>query len=120
MHNCNLLFMITELLVNRLQFIPAHFSFAVLYGLWYVFFSWCFLRYVGVVFYPFLDPSKPWHLSLGIHIALLSAFGAFFYGMMQIDGAGGTLPWHYRAALLFGGCYAITWTSFLHRPPAPH
>ena len=44
MHNCNLLFMVTELLINRLHFVPAHFAFAVFYGMWYVFFSWCFLR----------------------------------------------------------------------------
>lgn len=120
MHNCNLLFMLTELLLNRLPFVPAHFCFAVGYGMWYVVFSWCLLCYAGVVFYPFLDPSKPWHISLSIHIALLSVFAAFYYGMMHIDLwlahilASGPF---YMAGLLYVGCYAVTWTSVLHRPP---
>jgi len=118
MHNCNLLFMLTELLFNRLGFIPAHFAFAVLYGLWYVYFSWWFLRYAGVVFYPFLDPSKPWPVSVGIHVCLLSAFGVFFYMMMRINNAAGELPWHFRALLLYTGAYLVTWTSLLHRKPA--
>ena len=58
MHNLNLLFMATEACLNNMPVLAAHLPVATLWGLWYVFFSWAWLRYgaYNIVYYFFLDP----------------------------------------------------------------
>ena len=47
MHNCNVLFMVTELLLNKMPISLSHFPVVMLWGMWYVVFAWWWLRRSG-------------------------------------------------------------------------
>mmetsp|Transcript_40630 Transcript_40630/g.67493 ORF Transcript_40630/g.67493 Transcript_40630/m.67493 type:complete len:319 (-) Transcript_40630:331-1287(-) len=78
MHNANILAVFTELLLNRLTFKAAHYPATILYGVCYVMLSWYNLRRLGVVLYPFIDPTLPWNETYINHIALLAALATFY------------------------------------------
>ena len=54
-HNANVLFMVLELLTNKLQFSLDHYPFVLLYGCSYCIFSWYFFNCRKVFMYFFLD-----------------------------------------------------------------
>ena len=55
--------MATELLLNNVPIVWNHFPFAMLFALYYGVFSWGWLWFKGVVYYPFADPTLPWRVS---------------------------------------------------------
>jgi hypothetical protein len=78
MHNANLLFMVIELILNRIPFVLYHFPFVLLYGIIYATFAWILFHYREVFYYSFLDYGRKgavfWYLGL------MSAIGLFFVG----------------------------------------
>jgi len=76
LHNLNVIFILTETFLNKLDFEWAHFPFIILFGCAYVLFSWVWLHTKGFVFYFFLDYTRK--DALFLHIGLLSALSAFF------------------------------------------
>uniref|UniRef100_A0A7S0FBS4 Glycerophosphocholine acyltransferase 1 n=1 Tax=Pyrodinium bahamense TaxID=73915 RepID=A0A7S0FBS4_9DINO len=82
MHNLNLLFMMTEMLLNRLIFVPAHALFAMYYGITYIVFSWLWFAYAGVFFYFFIDWRRPL-VVLG-YTVLIALVWASFVGGQQL------------------------------------
>jgi hypothetical protein len=75
-HNANVLFMLIEILTNRIPFIFTHFPFLVAYGLCYVMFSWYWFEKNGIFYYFFLDYDRPY--ALFWYFGLLTAIGCFF------------------------------------------
>jgi hypothetical protein len=71
-HNANVAFMVAECLLNRLPFSRWHFTFVVLYGLCYVYFSWFWFSLTGVFYYFFLDYERPYAIVayLGLMIGV--------------------------------------------------
>jgi len=119
MHNVNLLFMVTELVFNDLRFVWSHVTFAILFGMYYAVFSWGWLRFAGVVYYPFIDPSCPWRKSIFVHLALLGGIaGIFFVGV----GAGELLsriPFLFSVVLAYAASFCVMWTGFNGIPEQP-
>ena len=76
MHNLNVVFVATEVILNRLSFDLNHIPFIWLYGMSYIFFSWYWHSKVGVFYYFFLDYERPYALIW--HLGLLAAVGLFF------------------------------------------
>lgn len=59
MHNANVLFMLIEMRLNRMNFVKTHLVFTLYYGCSYVAFSWLwYLRY-NYFFYFFIDWTSP-------------------------------------------------------------
>ncbi|KAJ1455060.1 hypothetical protein M885DRAFT_521001 [Pelagophyceae sp. CCMP2097] len=79
MHNANVVMLAVDLYLNDLPISAAHLPFGVLWGIYYVFFAWCWMRNTqGVIYYAFLDPTLDLTKSVPIHVALLAVFAAFF------------------------------------------
>lgn len=57
-HNANIVFMVFELLVNRLRFHATHFTFAIIFGLLYIVFSWVLYSRIKLFYYFFLDYNR--------------------------------------------------------------
>lgn len=76
MHNLNVMFMATEVALNRLSFDFDHIPFVVLFGCSYIIFSWYWYSKVGVFWYFFLDYERDYAVLW--QLALLFAVGAFF------------------------------------------
>jgi hypothetical protein len=121
MHNANLLFMVTELLLNGAPVLPSHVAFAVLFGVWYEIFSWWWVHQTGVVYYAFLDPTLPPHKSCLILLALLAVLATFYSlgAYLAAFFASSTLPLAYRGVLVYAGSCSICWTSVFRGVPAP-
>jgi len=109
-HNCNVLFMATELLLNDLPLDLKHIPYVVLYGTSYIVFSWWWLRRTGMIYYSFMDPSIPMMKSLFIHIALLVTFFCVFLIMYVISSYTKEFGLVFRAIVVYGGCVYITYT----------
>jgi hypothetical protein len=77
MHNANIIFMMIDAILNKIPFVAIHATFAVLYAIAYVVFSWFWMRFGhGIFYYFFLDFDKPF--ALAWHAALLVALSFFF------------------------------------------
>ena len=119
MHNANTLFMATELLFNSLPILSRHLAFTVLFGIWYVLFSWVWVRNTGIVYYAFLDPTLPPRLSAPIHVALVLALALFTsLGVLATSLTSG-LPLPLRALLVYGASCCLCWTSLFRGMPRP-
>lgn len=92
-HNANVVFMVFELLTNRLQFNAWHFIFAVSFGLVYVVFSWFLYSQIKVFYYFFLDYERKDCIivytslasvvsSLSLYFAILNFFRLSFNQMI--------------------------------------
>ena len=119
MHNANLAFMATELLVSSMPMCGAHAVFSMLFGLQYLLGSWWWLQRTGVVYYPFIDPTLPPRQSIRFHTALLAVFGAFFALGAAVARAATVLPLAVRAPLLYLAAASIMWTTLLPIPGRP-
>lgn len=120
MHNANVLFMAIELLFNALPFEPFHFPFAALWGLFYVLFSWGWLRTAGVCWYDFLDPTLP--NACIIHTVLVVVLAVFFgLGAALAKGAAALDAFSplARFALVLVGVASVSRTGWLHGVPQP-
>ena len=118
MHNCNVLFMATELLVNKLPLNWYHFPFAMLWGLNYGLFSWGWLWVKGVVYYPFADPTLPARTSIPVLCAIVLALLLFFGIGVGADALIAEVPLVPRALMVYTAAAAIMWTG-LRGIPAP-
>jgi hypothetical protein len=76
-HNANIVFMVAELLCNKIPFYPLHFIYVILFGIAYVVFSWYWFARTGIFYYFFLDYARP--RAVLSHIGLLLGVGAFFF-----------------------------------------
>ena len=93
MHNANIIFMVSELILTAVPVNPFHFVFAILWGALYVVFSWFWLGSTGVVYYFFLDYRKP-RTALYI-IGLIAALSVFYflgYGVSTLGPRTGMSP----------------------------
>jgi hypothetical protein len=54
-HNLNVVFMVAELLLNRMPFVRTHAFFPMYYGAAYIIFSWFYCLSTGIVLYFFID-----------------------------------------------------------------
>ncbi|KAJ3322845.1 hypothetical protein HDV06_002706 [Boothiomyces sp. JEL0866] len=75
-HNANVVFMITELVLNNIKFKFSHFPYAGLFGITYIAFSWLLAQKIGVFFYNFLNYNFP--KVLVAYTGLLFALSVFF------------------------------------------
>lgn len=119
MHNINVLIAATELLLNRMTLRWSHFPIALLWGGYYVIFSWFWLRRVGVVYYPFLDPTLPARRSVPTVAILMSVLVTLFGLGVAIESI---THWNFslRALVVFAGCASISWwTPFFFESRAP-
>jgi hypothetical protein len=76
MHNANIVFMATEIIINKIPFAIWHFPFVVLYGASYAVFSWFWKYYKGYYFYYFMDYTREW--AIVWYIILLTIAAVFF------------------------------------------
>ena len=109
MHNCNLIFMVSELLFNQLPIVPSHAVFPALFGIQFVLISWWWLRRTGITYYPFLDPTLPPAKSVGIHAVLFAVLGAFFALRVAIVRTASIAPLALRVPALYAVALSITW-----------
>lgn len=80
-HNLNVIFILTETLLNKLEFEWSHFPFIILFGCAYVMFSWFWIYTKGYVFYFFLDYTRKdallWHIGLLCALSLFFVLGCY-------------------------------------------
>lgn len=119
MHNINVLIAGTELLLNGMTLRWSHFPVALLWGGYYVMFSWYWLRKSGVVYYPFLDPTLPPHRSIPTAAIVLSVMVVLFGCGVAVESLT-HVHFSMRAFFVYLGCASISWwTPFFLGPPAP-
>ena len=118
MHNCNTLFMALELLFNDLPFTFSHFPLAVLWGFHYVYFSWVWMGFYGVVWYDFLDPTLP--KAIVTHLVLVTVLGVFFaLGAGFAAGAAAISSPYVRIAIVLAGVATVAKTGLFGMPKGP-
>jgi hypothetical protein len=108
MHNVNVLIASTELLLNGMTLQWSHFPAALLWGAYYVIFSWFWLRHSGVVYYPFLDPTLPPLQSIPTAAVVLSVMVVLF-GIGVVIESFGHVSFPIRAVLVYVGCASMSW-----------
>lgn len=79
MHNLNVVFICAEMRVNRLNFMPTHCIFMLLYGCAYVVFSWFWYWYAGMYVYFFLDWRQPM-TCIWYTILIMMCWSSFLLG----------------------------------------
>ena len=119
MHNANLLFIITEALLNRAAMIHAHYLFIISFGLLYVMFAWCWLHATGIVYYAFIDPTLPPRIACPIHIGLIVVLAGLHSIGVFATVTTAHLPLGVRAILLYGFASLLCWTSLFTGVPQP-
>jgi hypothetical protein len=81
MHNANVVFVASEMVLNRLTFDSNHHPWVLLYAATYVLFAWGWFSSRGYFFYFFLDYAAPlaplWYLAL-----LVLLLACFFGGLV--------------------------------------
>lgn len=77
MHNCNVLFMVIELLINKFSFSGWHFPFMLFFGMAYSMFSWVWHFHHGFYYYFFLDYKRP--RAVFWYVGLMAAVSVFFF-----------------------------------------
>jgi hypothetical protein len=117
MHNANLLFATSELLLNGMPILAPHFVFAGLFGIQYVFMTWWWLKRTGIVYYAFLDPTLPPKKSIALHTVLILALACFFALGAGLDRLALLVPFAVRAPLLAAAACSLMWTSFIRGLP---
>jgi len=115
MHNANLAFMATELVLSRLTLQITHFPVVVLWGLYYVLIAWGLLRFTGVILYPFLDPTIP--RAVVCHVALIVALLVFFLIGSAVAATAALMPLGLRVALVSLASVAIMRTRWIRGVP---
>jgi len=118
MHNLNVVFMGTELLLNDLPLNPTHIPFPVLWGTHYILFSWVWLRKTGIIYYPFLDPTIPPSISVKVFLLLTCILSLNFGLGLAIATAAASLPLRTRACFVYLGASTLMWTR-LRGVPQP-
>ena len=118
MHNANLLFIITEALLNRAPMIHAHYLFIISFGLLYVMFAWCWLhdrhrllrihRPYAASSHSLPHPHRPDRCPRRL---------ALHWRLCHCDPA--HLPLGVRAILLYGFASLLCWTSLFTGVPQP-
>lgn len=82
-HNMNVVFMVAEMLLNRMPFVHSHVLFGFYYGSTYIVFSWFYCLATGVVFYFFMDWRKP--IVLGGYTVLIAVLYLSFAGSRRLS-----------------------------------
>lgn len=82
-HNLNVLFMVTEMWLNRMPFVRAHVLFSMYYGMMYIVFSWIYCLCTGLVFYFFIDWRKV--IVLPGYTVLIAVLYASFAGSRRLS-----------------------------------
>lgn len=75
-HNANVVFMVFEIICNRIPLEIWHIQFMILYGMLYSVFSWFWNWRRGVYYYFFMDYERPG--AVYWYVGLLSAFSLFY------------------------------------------
>jgi len=81
-HNANVMFMVFELLVNKLQFNATHFTFAVEFGLLYTIFSWYMYSRIKLFYYFFLDYNRKDNIV--VYLGLASIVSNHYYTLLYL------------------------------------
>ena len=116
-HNCNVLFVFTDLLLGRCPMIINHLPAAVLFACWYGVFSLFTLATTGATFYPFLDPTLPPFQHFAMLTMLLLVIPCFFLlGMISEAGRGSVSFW-IRALVLYAIMVSMTYTPLTRAIP---
>jgi hypothetical protein len=108
MHNLNVFFMITELLLNKVPVHLHHLPFSVLWGCLYVLFAWIWQLKKGVYFYPFLDHTLPWKKAVSFYLGLVVVLAVFHVAGVVLSSLTHVIPLTYRIFLLYSFVYLIT------------
>eukprot|EP00322_Chrysochromulina_rotalis_P023634 CAMPEP_0115870898 /NCGR_PEP_ID=MMETSP0287-20121206/22577_1 /TAXON_ID=412157 /ORGANISM="Chrysochromulina rotalis, Strain UIO044" /LENGTH=366 /DNA_ID=CAMNT_0003325661 /DNA_START=37 /DNA_END=1137 /DNA_ORIENTATION=+ len=109
MHNLNVLFMTTEMLLNSVPIVGMHGLYPAIFGIEYVLISWWWLQRTGITYYPFLDPTLPPAKGIAIHAALFVVLVAFFAIRVAAAQTAAFAPLVVRIPALYGAALAITW-----------
>ena len=84
LHNVNVIIVVNELLYGALPLHTNYISMPMLWSASYVLFAWWWLRRVGVIYYPFLDPTLKPRLSLVVYTSLLVTVAAIHCGIVYV------------------------------------
>lgn len=75
MHNANVIFMASEMILSRIPFHVIHIPYIALYGSLYAIFAWIWFHHRGVFYYFFLNYNRPdaylWYWALLIGCCVL-------------------------------------------------
>jgi len=84
-HNLNVVFMLTELKINRLSFVHSHVVFSMYYGSLYIIFSWFYCISTGIVYYFFID----WRQAIVLpgYTVLIFVLYASYVGSLHLSNA---------------------------------
>ena len=119
LHNCNLLFLLTELCLANHTIDANDYPYGLVYIGWYAAFAQYFMYKHGVCFYPFVDPTLPPFLSF----FFLSTFALVVFAVFKIGAAATSQPMTLRrAAVLYMCALSIScfrsnsgWMRFIQR-----
>ena len=76
-HNANMAFVSIELALSRQQVLAELFPFAILWGVYFVLFSWYWARKHRLFYYLFIDATLPPALSVSMHVGLVGTLALF-------------------------------------------
>eukprot|EP00039_Didymoeca_costata_P001361 m.51855 g.51855 ORF g.51855 m.51855 type:complete len:320 (-) comp10758_c0_seq1:58-1017(-) len=119
MHNANVVFMSTELLCSQFTMDWNHFPVGVLFASYYALLAWVWLATMGVVWYPFLDPTLPVWKSIPIYLTVLVVCLFFFMFAAAIAHGTEDYPFSIRAGFVYTVCLAISRTTLFGTFPKP-
>lgn len=118
MHNVNVVIAGTELLLNGMTLRWAHFPISLLWGGYYVVFSWFWLRHAGVVYYPFLDPTRPPSRSVPTAAVVMAVMVVLFGLGVSLESLS-HINFAVRAVLVGLACASISWWTPIFTQPGP-
>ena len=98
--------------------ISANIFFQVLWGVYYAFFSWYWLRRTGVCYYPFADPTLPPHISCSLYMGVLAVLSGAFAVGNGVTTLATAAPIPLRLLLVAFGAWNLMWTP-LRGVPQP-
>ena len=90
----------------------------VLWGVYYAFFSWYWLRRTGVCYYPFADPTLPPHISCSLYMGVLAVLSGAFAVGNGVTTLATAAPIPLRLLLVAFGAWNLMWTP-LRGVPQP-
>ena len=117
LHNCNVLFFFTDMLLGQRAMVVNHLPAAVIFGCWYGVFSLFTLATTGATFYPFLDPTLPPFKQLAMLTTLLLVMVCFFLLGMTSEVVKGSVGFWIRALVMYAIMVSITYTPLTRTFP---
>ena len=78
-HNFNIIFISFELLFNNLIFQKFHFIFGILFGIFYIIFSWLLYQKIKIFYYFFMDYQHKNNIFYSFLLSLIVSLYYFFF-----------------------------------------